>query len=117
MDNKIIQRITMVLIGLVFLSAGLLKLFSSTPSGVGGYFLSLGIPAALFFAWVVLLSEIIFGLCVLGGFKLKYTVWPLVLIMLVAGFVANWGAWNVLFMHLVIAANLVGLAISEIKNK
>ena len=44
----------------------------------------LGFPAATFFGWLLLLSEIGFGASVLVGWKVKYTVWPLVLLIFVA---------------------------------
>ena len=40
--------------------------------------------APTFFAWVLLLSELIFGLAVLVGYKVKYTALPLAFVMLVA---------------------------------
>ena len=59
-------------IGLIFFVHGLGKLFNVGPaaagiSGVAGFFVSLGIPAAMFFAWVVALVETFGGLFVLLG--------------------------------------------------
>lgn len=69
-------------IGLMFIVAGLSKLFD--PSSIIGLLKSIGFPLPLFFGWIVLLSEIFFGIAVLVGWKLKYTVWPLAIILLVA---------------------------------
>ena len=55
-----------------------------TPSGIIGMLGNLGFPAPSFFGWLLLLSEIVFGISVLIGWKLKYTVWPLVIVLLVA---------------------------------
>ena len=59
-------------VGIIFLVHGLGKLFNIGPAALGiastaGYFESLGIPASLFFAWVVALVETIGGLFILLG--------------------------------------------------
>lgn len=71
-----------VVLGLLLLAAGLYKL--SDPSRPMGMLTSLGFPAPAVFAWILLLSEIIFGLSVLIGWKVKYTTWPLVVVLAVA---------------------------------
>ena len=101
-------------IGLLFLNAGIGKLMN--PAGPTGMLTGLGFPAPVVFAWILLLSEIIFGLAVLTGYKVKYTVWPLVLVMVVAGLAvavpnANGNYTNTLF-HLVTATGLISLALT-----
>ena len=107
--------INRILIGGLFLIAGLMKAFVSTPTGVAGFFSGLGIPATLFFAWIVMLSEIIFGLSVLTGFKMEYTVYPLIVIVLVAAFLTQWGNWSSFLMHIIVAANLFWYGIKDLK--
>jgi len=68
--------------GLLFILPGFMKLFN--PSGIIGMLTNLGFPAAAFFGWILIISEIMFGLTVLLGIKLRYTVWPLVIILAVA---------------------------------
>jgi putative oxidoreductase len=104
-----------VLIGAMFLIAGLTKAFVSGPNGVAGFFGSLGIPAPLFFAWVVMLSEIVFGLLVIAQYKLKYTAWPLVVIMVVSAFLVQWGNWSSFLMHLIVGANLAWFGMIDLK--
>ena len=73
-------------IALLFIPIGIGKLMN--PSGIQGLLGTIGFKASLavFFGWIVLLSEIIFGISVLLGWKVKYTIWPLVIILLVALF-------------------------------
>jgi putative oxidoreductase len=98
-----------IAIGAIFLYTGIGKLLN--PAGPTGMLQGLGFPAPAFFAWVLLLSEIIFGLSVLLGWKVRYTVWPLVLIMVIAIFAvvlpnANGNYLNALFHLLVIAGSI-----------
>ena len=100
-----------VFLGLLFIIPGVGKLLN--PAMPVGMLTSLGFPAPTFFAWILLLSEIIFGLTVLLGFKVKYTVWPLVIVMVVATLIVvipnmNGNPVNLLF-HLTAIAGLVSL--------
>ena len=69
-------------LALLFIFLGIDKLMD--PSGITGMLSGLGFPLASFFAWVLLLSEIIFGLALLVGWKIRIAVWPLFFILLVA---------------------------------
>jgi|SRR3989344_3034291 len=71
-----------VTLGLFFIISGLMKLFNQDL--ITGLLTDLGFPAAGFLGWLVLLTEIIFGLLVLIGWKLGISVWPLVIILVVA---------------------------------
>lgn len=71
-----------IFLGLLFIVPGISKLLN--PSGIIGLLGGLGFPSAEFFGWLLILSEIVFGSLVVIGFRLKYTVWPLVVILLVA---------------------------------
>ena len=73
-----------VFTGVLFVVPGLMKLMN--PSMIIGMLGQMGWPLATVFGWIVILSEVLCGLAVIAGFKLKYTVWPLVVIMLVAVF-------------------------------
>ncbi len=103
-----------VFTGVLFVVPGLMKLMN--PSMIIGMLGQMGWPLATVFGWIVILSEVLCGLAVIAGFKLKYTVWPLVVIMLVATFgvyVPMLGAdptaiGSVLF-HLLALAALVNL--------
>src|SRR3989344_1401454 len=92
-----------VLIGVLFLITGVTKALNIT--GTAGFFGSLWIPGATFFAWLVMLVEIILGLALLVGWKVKYTVWPLVVILVIAVMLTTgWTTginWVNLMFHLI----------------
>jgi putative oxidoreductase len=73
-----------VALGLVFILPGLSKF--TNPDMIIGMLAGLGFPAASLLGWILLLSEIGFGSAVLAGYKTKYTIWPLVVILVVALF-------------------------------
>jgi len=99
-----------ILLGLLMLLPGLFKLFSYKPAGVANMLsgIALFAWAPTFWAWVLILSEIVFGASILAKWKLKYTVIPPMIILAIGTlFVtidwSNLGAtqWpNVLF-HLI----------------
>jgi len=100
-------------LGLLFIIPGIMKLLS--PSGTIGMLSGLGFPAAGFFGWILILSEILFGAALLVGWKTEITVWPLILILLVAlltvtipGMAQPMGVIKVLF-HILGIAGLVGI--------
>ncbi|MEM3113288.1 MAG: DoxX family protein [Candidatus Pacearchaeota archaeon] len=100
-----------VFLGLLMLIPGISKLMNTEmPIGM---LTNLGFPAPIFLAWVLLLSEIIFGVSVIIGWKVKYTIWPLVIVLTVATiFVVipnmNGNPVNLLF-HLSAIAGLISL--------
>jgi len=98
-----------ILLGLVMLIPGLLKLIGS--DGVVGMLSGIALFswAPSFWAWVLILSEIVFGIAILANWRLKYSVWPPVVIMLVAAFTVAWGNWPTFLMHLAIASNYLML--------
>ena len=76
------QLLLRVTLGLLFIIPGVSKLMDL--SGITGMLGGLGFPAAGLFAWILLLSEIIFGITLVLGWKTQKTAWPLVLILVVA---------------------------------
>lgn len=71
-----------VTLGLFFIISGFMKLFN--PQSITGLLGQLGFSAAVFWGWVVLVTEIVFGILVLMGWRTEISVWPLVLILIVA---------------------------------
>ena len=71
-----------VLLGLLFLIPGISKLMN--PDMIIGMLGGLGFPSAALFGWILILSEIVFGIALVIGFKVKYAVWPLIIILAVA---------------------------------
>lgn len=78
---KVINR---VLLGLLMLVPGLLKLFVFKPAGVTQMLTGFGFPAPLFFAWVLIILEIVSGLAILANFRIRMVTWVPVIILLVA---------------------------------
>jgi uncharacterized membrane protein YphA (DoxX/SURF4 family) len=109
--------INRLLLGLVMIIPGLLKLFQFTPAGVAKMLGGFGFPMPLFWAWLLILSEIIFGIAILIGFKLKWTIIPPVIILLVAAFTAHKGDWSRLLIHLVLVSNYFVLGWSSCCKK
>jgi uncharacterized membrane protein YphA (DoxX/SURF4 family) len=104
MTLKIINR---VLLGLVMLIPGLLKLFVTGVTGVTGMLSGIALFswAPGFWAWVLILSEIIFGIAILANWRLQYTVIPPMIILLVAAFTVQWGNWSSVLLHLIAVSN------------
>lgn len=109
--NQYGPTVLRLLLGLLFVIPGLMKLMN--PGMIIGMLGELGFPAPAFFGWLLLLSEIVFGVAVLVGWKVRYTVWPLVFIMLVAIFTVTiptmQGNPVTLLFHLAAVAGLVSL--------
>jgi len=81
-EVKYSPTIFRLILGLMFLVAGISKL--SNPQGIIGMLSNAGFFAPSFFGWLVILTEVLGGAVLLFGWKLKYAVWPLVIIMAVA---------------------------------
>ncbi len=76
-------------VGIIFLIHGAGKLFNIGPtalgiSGTADFFAGLGIPAALFFAWIVALVETLGGAALLLGIFTRYAALLLAIDMLTA---------------------------------
>lgn len=96
-----------ILVGGLLLVQGIGK-FTGV-DGFSGWLGTLGFPVPLVLAWIVLLSEIVCGAAVVLGWKTKYTVWPLVIIMLVATFVTLGAGFVNIMFHIITLAVLVSL--------
>lgn len=80
--NNVIELAGRILLGHIFLVAGLSKLGESY-AGTAGYMDSMGVPGALL--PVVIGVEILGGLMVIVGFKAKYAAYALAGFSVVAG--------------------------------
>jgi uncharacterized membrane protein YphA (DoxX/SURF4 family) len=96
-----------ILLGLLMLIPGIMKIFIMGPDAVTGMLsgIALFAWAPAFWAWVLILSEIVFGVAILAKWKLKYTVIPPMVILAVAAFTVNIGNIPIVIMHLVVIAN------------
>ncbi len=78
------MTIIRVIVGITFFVHGWQKVFSFGFAGVGGFFGSIGIPAAGFFAVVVSLVELLGGLALILGLATRLVGLALAVNMLVA---------------------------------
>ncbi len=111
--------INRILLGLLMLVPGLLKLFVVGPTGVSGMLSGISIFAwaPFFWAWLLILGEIISGAAVLANYKIKiFAIIPAIILVLAAlSMVINWSdlgktAWSSALLHLVAASNFVLLS-------
>ena len=108
--KEVAWMVNRILLALVMLVPAFFALFIWKPAGVIANMSSLGFPAPVFFAWLLIIAEVIFGLAVLFRWQLKYTVWPPIIILVVAAFTAGLGNWPQIMLHLVAASNFWALA-------
>ncbi len=78
-----------IAVGILFIVSGIVKLFIMGPTAVGQFFGGIGIPAPLFFAYLVGLVELLGGIAVLIGFWTRLAAILLSAVMLVAMFTAH----------------------------
>ena len=105
-----------VTIGVLFIITGYNKLLD--PNQVSGMLsgITLFAWAAVFWTWVLIISELLFGVLILIGYKVKYTTLPLAFVLLVAVFTitipnAGWTSTNALF-HYISIAGLISLSLT-----
>lgn len=110
-----------VLLGLVMLIPGLLKLFVAGAGGVSGMLAGMALFAwaPAFWAWILIACEILFGIAVIFGFKLRYTVWPPIIILVIAAFSVHWGNWPSFLLHIAAAWGfyMIGCCCDECKMR
>jgi len=80
--DKFIEVAGRVLLGLIFLMAGINKIGEGY-AGTAGYMDAMGVPGALL--PLVIILEIVGGLMVITGFKVKWAAYALAAFTLVAG--------------------------------
>jgi len=81
--------------------------------------ISASFPYGAFLAWALVLSQIVFGLAVLVGWKLKWTTLPPALILILAA-VLVWlpqNNWPQVLLHLAAASNYVVFSVWDIGEK
>ena len=80
---------------------------------------SLGFPIVGFLGWILLLLEIIFGALVLLGWKIRYAVWSLVVVLAVAALTVFVPKISVdpmamisVFLHIIAITALISLSLT-----
>jgi len=69
-------------LGILFLITGIGKFMN--PSGVSGMLTGIGFPFPMFWAWILIIFETLGGLALVLGYKVKWAVVPLIIIIIVA---------------------------------
>jgi putative oxidoreductase len=87
--QKFAPTILRFALGVVFLVRGYQKLFMQGFGGVGGFFAGLGIPLAMFFAYVVTIVEFLGGIFLILGILVRWSSALLAIVMAVATFVVH----------------------------
>jgi putative oxidoreductase len=85
MNNDTQLLIARILLSIIFIVAGLQKLFGI--EGTAGYIASVGLPAATLLAWAAAIFETVAGIFILIGFQTRYTALLTALFCLFTGFV------------------------------
>jgi uncharacterized membrane protein YphA (DoxX/SURF4 family) len=82
--KKISPTLLRISLGFFFTIAGLTKVVD--PSGIVGMVGDMGFPAPfdVYFGLLTMIAEIVFGLTLLIGLSTKFSVFPLIIIMVVA---------------------------------
>lgn len=104
-------------IGIMFLVTGFSKLMN--PDMIISMLGGLGFPLSGFFGWILILSELLFGAAIVVGWKVKYTVWPLVAILLIALMLVTIPSIRSdpmavigMFFHIIAIAGLISITLS-----
>jgi len=87
--------------------------YQLSEGGTGVFLSTLGFPIPALFAWAMILSQLIFGVSVLIGWKLKYTTLPLALILVVAAITVWWGNWSQVLLHFTVASNYIVFSLMD----
>ena len=111
--NRYAGLINRILLGLVLLVSGLIKLFVMKPNAVTEMLTGMGFPIPLILAWILILSEIVFGTAIFVKWNLKQSVIPAIIIFVVAAFTfwtygpgaQNGPNWGQVLIHLALASN------------
>ena len=82
MQNPTLPLLARILIGALFVTAGVRK--AMVIAATAGYFAKLGFPAAEAMAWLAVLIEIGGGLLLIIGWQTRWVAWLLVLFTVVA---------------------------------
>lgn len=109
MDHKktIASKINWILLGLVLLIPGLLKLFVMKPAAITAMLSGIAVFAwaPVFWAWVLIIAEILAGAMILAKFKLHFAAMAGAIILAVAALTVHWGTWPLVLVHLAVASN------------
>ena len=87
MTNDVTLLVARVLLALLFVVSGLGML--SAPSGMAGYFASIGIPLAGLVVWLVIALKVLGGLALVAGFQTKWAAYGLAAFSVATAFIGH----------------------------
>lgn len=87
MSNDVILLVSRVLLALLFVVSGLGML--AAPSGMAGYFSSVGIPLAGLVVWLVIALKVLGGLAIVAGFLTRWAAYGLAAFCVATAFVGH----------------------------
>ncbi|HHZ07618.1 MAG TPA: DoxX family protein [Rhizobiales bacterium] len=87
MSNNFVLLASRIMMVLLFLVSG--AGMASMPSGIAGYFSSLGIPAAGLVVWLVVILKIVAGLAIVFGFQTRYAAYAFAAFCVVAALIGH----------------------------
>lgn len=107
MNTKQILQGNRILLGLVMLVPGIFKLFVLGPDGVVGMLSGIALFswAPLFWAWVLILSEIFAGIAILTKWNMKIATSLAAIIIAVAAFTVYLEDVSNILIHLTLVTN------------
>ncbi len=83
MNSNITHLVGRILLGLIFIVAGLGKL--AAPAGTAGYMQAMGVPTALL--WPTVALELLGGIALLLGYRTTLVAWALAAFTIIAGLI------------------------------
>ena len=102
------------LLGLLMVVPGLIFLWHQiTDNGSSAFLASIGFSLVVPLAWIIILSQLIFGGMVLFGKHMKYAPLPLAFILLVAALTVWWANWPQMILHITVASNYLVFSLME----
>ena len=114
--NNTLLLIGRILLAVIFIMAGLQKLFGGI-EGTAGYISSVGLPAGTLLAWAAAIFETLAGIDILVGSRTKETAWALAAFCVFTGLVFHFQPADqmqmIMFMkNLAIAGGFLALSVS-----
>lgn len=119
MNNNTVLLIARILLAAIFIIAGFGKLSGGVEgmAGIAGWVASKGIPAALPLTWVAAIFEVVAGIMILVGFKIRLTSYAVAAFCVFTAIVfhndlANQNDFNAFFKNFAIAGGYLALSIT-----
>src|SRR5690606_28156128 len=115
MSNNTLLLVGRILLGLMFVMAGLQK-FGGI-EGTAGYIASVGLPASTLLAWLAATFELLAGLALIAGFQTRHAAYALAAFCVFTGLVFHFAPDDpmqmvMLLKNLSVAGGMLALAVA-----